>query len=82
MNLYQFNFLDRNGRANVVWDLGNFIKTINQNGVCKALYAMGDFFAEIHFSPEDGIKDVRGFKSKTRLLPYKNIGLSLLTVLN
>ncbi|WP_066833990.1 hypothetical protein [Rufibacter ruber] len=61
MNLYQFNFLDQNGRANVVWESGNFIKNITQNGVCKALYAMGDFFAEIHFSPEDGIRDVQGY---------------------
>ncbi|RNI31800.1 hypothetical protein EFA69_06255 [Rufibacter immobilis] len=82
MTLYQFNSLDQNDKANTVWESGKFIKTVVHCGVYKALYAMGDFFAEIHFSPEDGIKDVQGFKSKTRLLPYKNIGLSLLTVLN
>jgi len=82
MNLYQFNILDKNGRANVVWELGKFIKTINQNGVCKALYAIGDFFVEIHFSLEEGIKDVQGFRSKICLIPYKNIGLPLLTVVN
>jgi hypothetical protein len=82
MTLYQFNFLNQHERANAVWESGQFIKCIFSDEVSKALYAMGEFFAEITFSPEGGICEVRGFKSQSCLVPYENIGLPLLITIN
>ena len=82
MTPYQFNFLNQNERADAVWEKGQFIKSITSGRVSKALYAMGEFFAEVSFTPEGGIFDVRGFKSRNCLLPYNNIGLPLLITIN
>ena len=82
MTPYQFNFQNQNERADAVWESGQFVKSITSGGVSKALYAMGEFFAEVSFTPESGIFDVRGFKSRNCLLPYNNIGLPLLITIN
>lgn len=82
MTIYQFNFLSQNERADAVWESGQFIKSITSGGVSKALYAMGEFFAEVSFIPEKGIFDFRGFKSDNCLPPYNNIGLPLRITIN
>jgi hypothetical protein len=82
MKLYQFNLLNQNERADAVWESGQYIKIISSGEVSKALYAMGEFFAEVSFTQEGGICDVRGFKSRNCLSPYKNVGLPLLITIN
>ncbi|RDV11465.1 hypothetical protein DXT99_24715 [Pontibacter diazotrophicus] len=71
MNLYQFNYCDLSRRAELVWQNGNYLSVRHDGGYSVVLYHMGEFFAEVWYSPEDNqVKNVRGFKSKACLEPY------------
>ncbi|RDV11866.1 hypothetical protein DXT99_23465 [Pontibacter diazotrophicus] len=71
MNIYQFNYYALDQRAEMVWQYGSYLAVRHDGGHSVVLYHMGEFFAEVWYSPEDNqVKTVRGFKSKTCLEPY------------
>lgn len=71
MDFYQFNYLPREQRAELVWRLGKFLAIRSYMGCNIALYHLTDFFAEVWYSPEDDqIALVHGFESRKHLEPY------------
>ena len=53
-----FREVDLNGRANLVWDHGEFIVTREYYGNMVNLYALPGFYAEVYYSP-DKIKIIK-----------------------
>lgn len=71
MDFYQFNYLPREQRADLVWQSGQFLALRSHMGCSVALYRLSRFFAEVWYSPEDNqIALVHGFESRTLLEPY------------
>ena len=74
MDIYQFNFLPRDQRAELVWKRGRFLAIRSDTGCSVVLYHMPDFFAEVWYSPEDNqIALVHGFENRKLLEPYLDI---------
>lgn len=46
MGLYEFNIMDDNSKAALLWDKGTFIMTRIENSYRIHLYSLFDFFAE------------------------------------
>lgn len=71
MNLYQFNGLPIDGRAQAVWSAGTFLAVKSDGLVSTVLYHMSEFFAEVWYEVESNkVVLVRGFKSNRLLEPY------------
>lgn len=71
MNLYQFNGLPIDGRAQAVWSAGTFLAVRSNGLVSTVLYHMGEFFAEFWYEVESNkVVLVRGGKSNRLREPY------------
>ena len=74
MDLYKFNCLPIERRAQLLSQFGRLLAEGHQECYYKALYHMGGFFAEVWRSPANKqIVSVRGFESKDCLDPYLNM---------
>lgn len=75
IGIYEFNLMDDNSKAALLWGKGTFIMTRIENQYRINLYSIFDFFAEIWFNDEKGtIDEIKAFKSITALEPYfKNL---------
>lgn len=74
MDFYQFNYMPRDQRAELVWGQGRFLAVRSYMGCIVALYHMPDFYAEVEYSPEDDqIALVHGFESRDLLEPYLDV---------
>lgn len=80
IDLYAFNCLPRDTRAELVWQHGRFLAMRQEMSCSVILYHMERFFAEVWYSPDDNqIALVHGFKSRALLEPYlESIGLGTL----
>ena len=82
ITLYDFNKHKLDGRAQMAWDHGTYIALRCEEPHSVALYHMGEFFAEVWYSPTDNkIIMVRGFKSRRLLEPYAEM-VDLREILN
>ncbi|MFD3002841.1 hypothetical protein ACFS7Z_20905 [Pontibacter toksunensis] len=71
MDLSEFNYHAPHERAELVWEYGRFLCIRYKGGCSIVLYHMGDFFAEVWYSPtQNRIRLVRGFSSRANLEPY------------
>lgn len=71
MDWYRFNCLPIDRRARLVSQSGQLLAKGHQGCYSKALYHMGDFFAEVWRSPANNhIVSVHGFESNDFLEPY------------
>lgn len=50
MKIYEFLNLKQQERYQAVWDLGKLIGTKSNDGIIFHLYAINDFFVEIHYN--------------------------------
>lgn len=74
MDFYQFNCYPRETRAELVGQHGRFLAIRTVMNCSVVLYHMGEFFAEMWYSPEDNqIAMVHGFNNKELLEPYLDI---------
>lgn len=65
MSLYQFNYYDLSRRAELVWQNGTYLSVRHNGGHSVVLYHMGEFLAEVWYSPEENqVKTVRSSMSK------------------
>jgi len=53
MKIYEFLILPEQERYQAVWDNGKHIDTKAKNGIIYSLYAINDFFVEIHYNQEN-----------------------------
>lgn len=49
MKLYEFLMLDEAEQYQTVWDKGKYLETVHQDNIKYLLYAINDFFVEIHY---------------------------------
>lgn len=79
IGIYEFNLMDDNSKAALLWGKGTFIMTRIENQYRINLYSLYDFFAEVWYNDEaNSIDKIRTFKSIEALEPYlDNIKLNL-----
>ena len=53
MKIYEFLSLPEENRYEAVWDYGTHIATKAKDGIIYQLYALNDFFVEIHYNQEN-----------------------------
>lgn len=53
MKIYDFLNLKEQDRYQAVWDKGKHIDTKVKDGIVFQLYAINDFFVEIHYNAEN-----------------------------
>jgi hypothetical protein len=52
MKIYEFLNLNEQDRYQAVWDTGKHIESKAKDGIIFQLYAINDFFVEIHYNAE------------------------------
>lgn len=74
-----FNSSNLNGRANLIWEHGEFIVSREYYGNKVNLYALPSFYAETYYSPDQlrifRIEPITDFQGLSKFLP--NIDLKL-----
>ena len=50
MKIYEFLSLTEQDRYKAIWDIGKHIDTKSKDGIIFQLYAINDFFVEIHYN--------------------------------
>jgi len=72
IDIYEYNLLPFNHKAQFTWDNGNFLTNReDQYGRRINLYHVGKFFVEVYYnSKENTIVKFRAFKSSRCLEPY------------
>lgn len=71
MTLYEFNSLSNPDQYNTVWELGNHIETVITKEKIYLLYAINEFFVEIHYEPSTNhIVGKQSFKQGEHLEKY------------
>jgi len=64
MDIYVFNSLAIDERAQYAWKFGTFLKSVNKDRKRYALYHTPDFYIRIEYDYEvDSITQVKAFKS-------------------
>lgn len=78
MKLYEFLMLDEAEQYQAVWDKGTHIETLAQEDKICQLYAINNFYVEIHYDPlSNSIIGKNQFKQGEHLDKYlKGFGLS------
>jgi hypothetical protein len=70
VTIYEFIKLKLNDRAEAAWQ-ANFLGGRSENGNQYLLYDLGDFFAEVVYTPDaNQINSVQQFKSNEKLQLY------------
>ncbi|WP_158829119.1 hypothetical protein [Mucilaginibacter lacusdianchii] len=71
MTLYEFNALNENERAEVLWEQTPLSQRFEQPSCVILLYSLQDFYAEVFYDQEENrITRVRGFRALHLLAPY------------
>jgi len=74
LELYEFNILDLNERAETLWANGTFIINLKQGENAYNLYSFFGYFVEVTYSqPENSIIDIRPFKRGELLNKYLDL---------
>ncbi len=74
MELYEFNALDFNQRAETLWANGTFIINLKQGEHAYNLYSFFGYFVEVTYSQhENNIIDIRPFKKCELLNKYLDV---------
>lgn len=71
MTLYEFNAMNEDGQAKVLWDRGVYLMTLQEGGFKFALYQLDSFYVEVwyHINGNEIIR-IRSFSSIGLLEPY------------
>jgi hypothetical protein len=70
MTLYQFIGLDTNEQAEHIWQ-GTYLAMRTEEHYRILLYKLDDFFAEVFYnSDKNEISHIKGFRSRSLLMPY------------
>jgi hypothetical protein len=79
MNLFEFIGLGVNEQADYVWR-GQFITSRRDGDQHVLLYRLNDFYAEVFYDTrKNAITRIKGFNSKSHLLPYINtVGVGMI----
>ena len=71
MGLYDFISLDKEGKANMLWQLGVFLMARPYSAGTINLYGIDDFYVEVYYNQElNCIEDIRSFRSVGCLEDY------------
>jgi hypothetical protein len=71
MTLYQFNLLDEDHQANIVWNAGIHIDERKDKDLTILLYQIDAFYVEVYYHQEQNkIIRFRSFSSTEQLQPY------------
>lgn len=71
LTLYEFNVLNENEKAQLVWDKGIFLHNRVEGNIGYGLYHLFDFYVEVQNDNEiNEIIKIRSFKSISMLDPY------------
>lgn len=71
MRLYEFLTLSDEEQYQTVWDKGTHVENLENDGIIYQLYAISDFFVEIHYSvAENKILGKNQFKEGEHLEKY------------
>ena len=67
MTLYEFIALDKNSKANTLWQQGKYLAMRDEGGFRFALYELEDFFVQVTYD--------RVANKIVKLTPFKAMGL-------
>ena len=70
MELYEFNLLELNRRAEYLWAAGAFIINIKQKSYSYNLYSLNGYFVEVKLSKENKIIAITPFRQGGLLNKY------------
>ena len=71
MGIYEYNLLDTDSQATVLWDKGVFMMNRFEAEYSINLYSLYDFYVEVWYeSEENAIHKFRTFKNPGPLEPY------------
>lgn len=71
MNLYEFNLLEINAQAELLWEEGVYLLVRQEAGYMVNLHALNSFFVEVWYNgKKNKIERIRAFKSREQLEPY------------
>lgn len=79
MGLYEFNILNKDDKARILWNSGVFLMNRFENGYSINLYSLFDFYVEVwYLSQTNEIERLHTFKSLEKLQPFiERINLDL-----